>query len=242
MAAGRAPRGPDRRAALAQYRERAGVYDAELRLFEPVRRRAVALLGLRRGDTVVDVGCGTGLSFALLEDAVGASGHLVGIEQSPEMIARARERVAAHGWDNVTLVNSPVEDARLPRLADAALFHFTHDILRKPAAVANVVDHLKPGAHVVACGLQWTRRWLLPVNLAVWTAALHSVTTLEGLDRPWSHLSARVGRLRVEPMMMGGVYVASGSCRPQPRPAAGQAPGSQQQQTTQPDSEFSADP
>ena len=241
-AAAGAARRPDRGAALEQYRQRAGIYDLELLLFEPLREIAIDRLHLRRGDTVIDVGCGTGLSFERLRAGVGAQGRIIGIEQSPDMLALARERVRRSGWRNVALIGAPAEEAELTVRADAALFHFTHDILRKPAAVANVVDHLKPGAHVVACGLQWTRRWLLPVNLAVWTAALHSVTTLEGLDRPWSHLSARVGRLRVEPMMMGGVYVASGSCRPQPRPAAGQAPGSQQQQTTQPDSEFSADP
>ncbi|HMN81993.1 MAG TPA: class I SAM-dependent methyltransferase [Burkholderiaceae bacterium] len=214
-AAGPAAR-PDRTAALEQYRQRAGIYDLELLLFEPLRGIAIERLRLRRGDTVIDVGCGTGLSFEKLRAGVGAQGRIIGIEQSPDMLALARDRVRRNHWRNVTLIGAPVEDAGLTGQADAALFHFTHDILRKPAAVANVVDHLRPGAHVVACGLQWTRRWLLPVNLAVWTAALHSVTTLEGLDRPWSHLAARTGRLGVEPMMMGGVYVASGSLRPRP--------------------------
>lgn len=213
MAAGRGRGGPDRRAALAQYRDRAGVYDAELRLFEPVRRRAVALLGLRRGDTVIDVGCGTGLSFALLEDAVGDAGRLVGIEQSPEMIARARERVAAHGWSNVTLVNSPVEDARLPRLADAALFHFTHDILRNPRAVARVCARLRPDAPVVACGLKWAPPWALATNLGVLVAALRSVTAFEGLAQPWSHLATHLDHVEVGSSLAGGVFVLRGSVR-----------------------------
>ena len=71
-------RTPDRRAALAQYRSRANGYDNELALFEPLRREAVARLNLGRGDTVLDVGCGTGLSFALLDDAVGHQGRIVG--------------------------------------------------------------------------------------------------------------------------------------------------------------------
>lgn len=40
--------------------------------------------------------------------------------------------------------------------ADDALFHFTHDVLRSPAAVANVMPALRPGAGVVACGLKWS--------------------------------------------------------------------------------------
>ena len=46
------------------------------------------------------------------------------------------------------LVCSPVEDAKLRVRADAALFHFTHDILLRPEAIANVLGHLKPGARL----------------------------------------------------------------------------------------------
>ena len=54
---------PNRSTALRQYRSRARIYDLELLLFEPVRHRAIELLRLKKGDRVLDVGCGTGLSF-----------------------------------------------------------------------------------------------------------------------------------------------------------------------------------
>ncbi len=202
-------RRPDRNAALTQYRRRARVYDFELLLFEPVRRRAIERLGLRPGDVVIDVGCGTGLSFGPLIAGIGETGRIVGIEQSPEMIEKARERLREHGWRNVTLINAPVEEARIRVKADAALFHFTHDVLRQPQAVANVLAHLKEGARVVASGLNWGRAWALPVNVAVLVAALRSVTTLEGLARPWSHLASTLGRMHVERMLLGAVFVAS---------------------------------
>lgn len=206
------PRGPDRDAALEQYRRRASVYDRELALFEPIRRLAISRLGLRPGEVVFDVGCGTGLSLTMLRQRVGPKGRIVGIEQSPEMFEQARRRVARARWARVTLVCSPAEDADLRVKADAALFHFTHDILRRPEAIANVLGHLKPGARVVASGLKWAAPWLLrPVNWLVLPAALRSVTSLEGLDRPWQLLQEQLGRMRVESRLLGGAYVASGA-------------------------------
>jgi ubiquinone/menaquinone biosynthesis C-methylase UbiE len=207
----RLPQGlPDRRAALAQYQRRASVYDLELALFEPIRRRAIAGLDVGRGDTVLDVGCGTGLSLALLRERVGPRGRVIGIEQSPEMLKLARQRVAAARWRNVRLIESPVEEAELGDLADAALFHFTHDILRRPAAVARVMHHLRPGAHVVASGLKWARPLLALTNLVVLPAALRSVTSLEGLSQPWSHLQRHLVDLQVQQRLLGGVFIASG--------------------------------
>lgn len=206
--------GPDREAALAQYRQRAPIYDLELALFEPVRRRAVSWLAPRVGATVLDVGCGTGLSFELLQARIGASGHIVGIEQSPEMIELARERVARHGWRNVTLLCSPVESASTTMTADAALLHFTHDILQREDALANVLGHLRPGAAILASGLKWAPPWALPVNLFVGPAAWRSVTSLDGLHKPWEKLAQHLGEPELQQMLAGGVYLARWIFRP----------------------------
>ena len=126
------------------------------------------------------------------------------------MIRQAQERIARQQWKNVSLLCSPVETARIACRADAALFHFTHDILLRPDAVANVVRHLKPGARVVACGLKWAPAWAMPANLLVLAAALRSVTSLEGLRRPWSGLADCVGPLELTTLWAGTVYIASG--------------------------------
>ena len=202
--------GPDRSVALEQYRRRAGVYDLELALFEPIRRRAIAWLAPRHGNTVLDVGCGTGLSFAQLRAAVGLEGRIIGIEQCPEMIERARQRVHQQGWDNVTLLCAPVESARLPSHADAALLHFTHDILQSDDALAHVVKHLRPGARVVASGLKWAPPWAVPTNLFVLPAALRSVSSLAGLRQPWHRLERLIGKMDVSSRLAGGGFIARG--------------------------------
>ena len=202
--------GPDRRAALAQYESRAATYDFELAAFEPIRALAIERLELRPGQTVLDVGCGTGLSLERLHRAVGPAGRVVGIELSPAMIVRARERPSARDHENVELICSAAEDFELRGAADAALFHFTHDILRQPAALDRVLASLRPGARVVACGLQWASLWAVPVNLFVWGAALRSVSSLRGLDRPWGFLAERLRDLEVEKLLLGAVFLARG--------------------------------
>lgn len=205
-----APRRPEHRAALEQYRRRAPIYDAELTLFEPLRARAVEALELDPGATVLDLGCGTGLSLPLLEAALGREGRIVGVEQCPEMIARARLRADEAGWHNLELICEPVESARLEGRADAALFHFTHDILQSDGALQNVLAHLKPGARVVALGLQWAPPWLVPANLFVLGAALHSVSSLAGLDCPWRGLARLLADWEVESLWGGSVFLARG--------------------------------
>jgi demethylmenaquinone methyltransferase/2-methoxy-6-polyprenyl-1,4-benzoquinol methylase len=210
---------PDRDAALAQYRSRAEVYDRELALFEPIRSEAVAALGLKRGDVVLDVGCGTGLSFELLQGRIGKGGRIVGIEQCPEMLAKARARVARFHWHNVDLIAAPAAAARVGLQANAAIFHFTHDVLRDRAAIGNILGHLAPGARVVASGLQWAPPWAWPTNGFVMLAAMYSVTSFEGLGRPWDLLARRLRDVEVSTALMGGIYIARGAYDPNKTPA-----------------------
>lgn len=212
--------GPRRDAALAQYRRRAAVYDLELRLFEPLRRRAVDWLAPRRGATVLDVACGTGLSFAPLQAAVGAGGRIIGIEQSPEMLDLAQRRVRQHGWRNVRLLHSAAEEAPLRSQADAALLHFTHDVMRNERAVSHLLQHLRPGATVVATGLQWAPARAAALNLFVLPAALRSVSSLEGLGCPWDLMARHMGPPQLQHALGGCVYLARWQLQ-RPAPAGG---------------------
>ncbi len=113
----------------------------------------------------------------------------------------------------MSLINAPVARAAIRGEADAALFYFTHHILREPLALANAVRHLKSGARVAACGLSWSRSWAVGVNLAVLAATRHSVTTHDGLRAPWSHLALLLDDLQVESALAGGAFVATGVLR-----------------------------
>lgn len=196
--------------ARSQYRGRAARYDLELLAFEPVRNEAIAWLAPRTGDTVLDVGCGTGLSFEGLQERIGPSGRIVAFDPSPDMLDIARERVERHGWSNVELLEAGASEAPLAGRADAALFHFTHDVLRDPEALDHVLAHLRPGATVLASGLKWAPPWMLPANLFVWGAALYSVTSLSGLEAPWDLLAARLRDVQLRERGLGGIFLMRG--------------------------------
>jgi ubiquinone/menaquinone biosynthesis C-methylase UbiE len=106
---------PDRAQAFDKYRRAASSYDRRwARLSEPIRRRAIERLSLRPGDTVVDGACGTGLSFALLERAVGPDGRVIGIDLSPEMLAVASDRAKTRGWGQRQLDRGPCRGGANP--------------------------------------------------------------------------------------------------------------------------------
>ena len=200
----------DALAARELYRLRCGYYDLQLAPYDAIRQCAIDRLRLQPGQVVLDLGCGTGMSLELLQRAVGPGGRVIGVDQSPEMIELARQRVRRQGWTQIELICAPIEQVLLPPRADAALFHFTHDILQTPAAFGHVLTHLKPGARVAAAGLKWTSPLFAGLNSLVWWNALQSVTTFDGLDAPWAPLARSGIELELESFLWGTIYLASG--------------------------------
>jgi SAM-dependent methyltransferase len=192
------------------YGERARSYERDTEAFQPYRRAVVEALPLRSGQVVLDVGCGTGLCCGLLRDKVGPEGGVVGIEESPEMAAVAREHIACEGWDNVTLVQAQAEDAEIGLTADAALFCAVHDILQSPDALRNVLTRLRPGAWVAAGGGKWAAPVMVALNSMVGMLHAPYVRDFSGFDRPWRHLERLVEDVRVEEMAFGSGYVMTG--------------------------------
>jgi len=197
------------RAATALYRRLAGSYDLTTAWLEPYRHRAVSHLRLQPGEVVLDVGCGTGMSFEPIQAAIGPTGRLVGVEPCPEMLAAARARVEAAGWANVTLLEATAEDVTVPGPVDAVLFAFTHDVMRSPKALANVLGQVRPGGRLAAAGPKWTA-FAPQLNPLVWQVARQYVTTFEGFRRPWAELERVVPDLWVEEAYFGCVYLAWG--------------------------------
>ena len=201
------------RVPLAAYARRASEYAQDTRFFQYWRDELVRALPLRSGDTVVDVGCGSGLCLAGLRAKVGPTGHVVGVEEAAAMVALARAEVQRGGWREVTLLCEPAERFTLPSPADAALFCAVHDVLVSPSALDNVFGQLRPGGWVVAGGGKWPPAWNLPLTAVV--AALHGpyVRDMAGFDRPWRLLEKYVEDLVVTEVAFGAGFRAVGRAR-----------------------------
>src|SRR5689334_7008047 len=107
------------------YRQRAKSYDTSgISGLEPWRKEAVRTLGLTRGDRVVDIGCGTGLNFGSLQEAVGPEGRIIGVDLTDAMLDQARQRVTEHGWTNVELVQSDAAQYAFPDHVDGIISVF----------------------------------------------------------------------------------------------------------------------
>ena len=204
---------PDPQRALSSYRQHAAGYDASAARTLPLRYRAIWNLELEPGDAVLDVACGTGLSFPILQDAIGPQGRLTGVELSPEMAALAQARIDRGRWANATLIVGRVEDADLaPPVGpfDAVAFNFTHDVLQSPQALANIFGACKPGARVAVAGSKLLPWYLAPFNAYVrWNNAPY-MTTFAGLDRPWRLLERFVPELTITSALLGACYLAKG--------------------------------
>lgn len=151
------------------YGTMAGVYDAVASApgVRSWREAAVTSLDLESGDTVVDLGCGTGANLPFLREAVGESGRVCGVDIVPAMLGEARDRVDRAGWANVAVVRG---DARMPPVdeADAILSTFLVGMLDDPAvAVRTWLGLVRPGGRIALMNAgRSDRRLALPLNLA----------------------------------------------------------------------------
>ncbi len=96
------------------------------------RRAAVDALDLSPGDTVVEMGCGTGANLPFLRERVGPSGRVLGVDLTRPLLERGRERIERGGWSNVGVAQA---DATRPPVArvDAVLGSFVVGMLPDPA-------------------------------------------------------------------------------------------------------------
>ncbi|MGI6559619.1 MAG: arsenite methyltransferase [Limnochordia bacterium] len=73
----------------------------------------LALLSLREGQTVLDLGSGAGFDCFLAREKVGETGQVIGVDMTPEMVELARRNAESRGYDNVQFLLGEIEDLPL---------------------------------------------------------------------------------------------------------------------------------
>lgn len=167
---------------------------------------------MRRGDTVVELACGTGLNFPLLERAVGSEGRIVGVDLTDAMLDRARARVARKGWTNVELVQSDAARYRFPRGVNGILSTFAITFVPEYDRVIHTGSRaLAPGGRFVILDLKKPEGWpMWLIRFAVFLTKPFGVT-LELADRhPWESIERYFANVSFEELCVGAVYLSVG--------------------------------
>ena len=113
------------------YRRCAPYYDRLDELFRLVgvntnayRDFAIEALNLSPGDTLVDLGCGTGLNFSRLEKTITDKGHIIGVDLTDGMLHKAQHRITQNEWKNIKLVESDMTKYTFPTNVNSILSTF----------------------------------------------------------------------------------------------------------------------
>src|ERR1700760_2544754 len=184
---------------IETYRKKARHYDLTSRLYPapgyPQRTQrlgAVRALSLGPGGTVIDLACGTGLNFPLLQQAVGPGGRIIGGDLTDAMLARAQDRIKAHGWSNVSLVQADAAGFGFPAGADAILSTYALTQVPKCAEV------ITRGTAALRAGGRWAVLDLkVPGQAPGWLTRLGTATVrpFAAIDQwitrcPWEAIRA----------------------------------------------------
>jgi ubiquinone/menaquinone biosynthesis C-methylase UbiE len=209
---------------IETYRRKAKHYDITSQLY-PVpgypqraqRLRAVQALGLRPGDSVVEIACGTGLNFSLIEQVIGPEGRIVGVDLTDAMLAQAQHRIETNGWSNIRLVQADAAEFDFPTEVDAILSTYA---LSQVPECADVIAHgavaLSRGGRCVVLDLKVpdkAPRWLAQLGISL-------VRPFASIDewverRPWAAIRAAMQERLTDPswteLFFGTAFLAAGS-------------------------------
>ena len=184
-------------------------------MYRAGRVAAIDLMALRAGHHVLDIGCGTGLNFPLLQSRIGPSGSITAVDASAQMLEQARRRAFSAGWTNVRLVEADASalDANVPCLAsgfDAVISTYALSLMADwPRALSTMVAVTRPGGRVAVVDMQ------RPVGRArLWSPLAQLACLLGGSDidaHPWVPMESALVDVRRRSVRGAHIQVRVGS-------------------------------
>jgi len=201
------------------YGKRARYYDFTANLYYLIgfrgwayRKKAVDALNLHPGDTVLEIGCGTGLNFHLLEEAVGPDGRIIGIDLSSAMLDKARKRIKRYGWENIDLVNMDAASYEFPKGLGGIISTLAITLIPEyDRVIYSGAKALSPGKRFVIFDLKQ------PFRLPSWLVKVGAFITspfgvnLELAERhPWESVERHLTNTSFTELYLGCAYIVVG--------------------------------
>ena len=179
----------------------------------------IALAKLQPGEVVLDLGSGGGLDCFLASKQVGEDGYVIGVDMTPEMLARAKEAAHRMGISNVDfregyLEQLPVEDRSVDVIISNCVINLSPD---KPQVFAEMLRTLKPGGRISVSDIVTSGELPLEVrsNMQAWGACVAGaldmedyIAALEGVGFVEVELVAKSGDDLLEDTPLPNVFSA----------------------------------
>jgi len=145
-----------------------------------------AIAALQPGETVLDLGCGGGLDSFLAARQVGPEGLVIGVDMTPEMIARARQNADKSGFENISfrlgeIENLPVADAIVDVVISNCVINLSSD---KLAVYKEAYRVLKPGGRLAISDVVATAPMPeeMKKNLQLWAGCASGASFIKDLE------------------------------------------------------------
>ena len=175
-----------------------------------IRRKAVSRLQLKPGDSVLEIGCGTGRNLPFLREAVGSQGHIFGIDLSEGMLAKARQLCAKRKWENVTLVHGDASSYTAPDAVSGVIFSLSYaTIPHHKEVLLHAWKQLQDGKNLVIMDAKLPTGILgrLLVPGTVWI--MRRTVLGNPFIQPWKDISELTEQFKIEELLFGSYYICA---------------------------------
>lgn len=201
------------------YRKRAANYDFSANLYYLVgfrirsyRKLALSKLGVKEGDTVAEIGCGTGLNFKHVMSKIGKSGKLIGVDLTDAMLEKAKQRAVKNNWQNVELIDIDAAKYDFPENINAVFSTFALTLVPEyEDVIRNASQALSSDGKLVILDLKQPDNWpLWLVKFGVFITKPFGVS-LDIADRKlWKVMEKYFKKVDVQEIYGGFAYVVVG--------------------------------
>lgn len=157
--------------------------------------RAIRDMSIREGDTVLDMGCGTGKNAALMTQYIGANGSITGVDLSPVMESQFRER---HQQDDriefsKQRIDIPFDlGKKFDKVLISFVIHgFPHEVRER--ILENAYNHLNPGGKLMILDFAEFSMQEMPWHHRLVFKTVECVYAFDYIERDWKHILEKSG-------------------------------------------------